>query len=155
MVFDSDLYQFDTCVFVNGSFHWASKKDYIVSFNLKDEELGLIKVPNHNDAAICHALELTAATEKSLAMMYRRLEMRVMSVNDVQEHCRLPYKSRYLYSASYMEDYVMINKPEKRIYLYDLSTGKKKKIQTTSETWDLYGLYNFVETLTPTRYVAE
>ncbi|KAK1374087.1 F-box domain-containing protein [Heracleum sosnowskyi] len=124
-------------LFSNGCFHWLTRYSvgaYIVSFNLKNEELGLIKAVHHGRESYFSHWKL-AVIEEALAMIYwkynDRCEIWVLTDYRVEGSWVLKFNSSYdfiLHPVGYWKYDLMIISMENEYCLLDLNAGDGERI---------------------------
>ncbi|KAL8110419.1 F-box/kelch-repeat protein At3g23880-like [Apium graveolens] len=155
------LYKMNTSMFVNGSFHWmaCSNSNFrrIVSFDIKNEKLGLMKpVEDDKFEFSCGSRLYLAVIEESLAVMHCNLRgdllIWVMTEYGVQDSWVLMFQSGNFIISPVLKGYWKTNFvvfEYNTLDLYDLSTRRRKKywIQQQSEICNLTGCFNFLGTM--------
>lgn len=148
-------------VFSNGCFHWVTRYNIgadIVSFNLKNEELGLIKVVHHDGESNFSQWKLTVV-EEALAMIYWKstngFEIWVMTDYGVEDSWVLKFDFGYpfsLYPVGYWISDLMIISLHRKYCLLDLSAGDSQRIPNIGSLFINF-FYSFEESFAPVRYV--
>ncbi|XP_017217019.1 F-box/kelch-repeat protein At3g23880 [Daucus carota subsp. sativus] len=149
-----------TSVYSNGCLHWGtiySRGAYILSFNLKNEELEMIKAVDHNRDSYFNCWTLAVVNE-DLAMIYWKFtgefELWVMTDYGVESSWGLKFSfgpCSSLYPLGYWEYDLMIVLLESDYCLLDLNNGEPERIINMSSC-SIGRFCSFEESLAPVRY---
>ena len=149
-----------TSVYSNGCLHWGttySRGAYILSFNLKNEELGMIKAVDHNRDSYFNCWQIAEVNE-DLAMIYWRFtgEFQLWVMTDYGVESSWVLKFNYgpcsgLYPLGYWKYDLMIILLEDENCLLDLDCGEPETILDMG-SWTIGRFCSFEESLAPLRY---
>ncbi|KAL1807738.1 hypothetical protein ACET3Z_024728 [Daucus carota] len=148
-----------TSVYFNGCLHWGttySRGDYILSFNLKKEELGMIKAVDHNRDSNFNCLQIAEVNE-DLAMIYWKstgeFQLWVMTDYGVESSWVLKFNfgpCSTLFPLGYWKYDLMIISLGSENCLLDLDFGVHERI-LDMRSWTIGRFCSFEESLAPVR----